>query len=958
MPPPAAVLPELFRRLLSGPLSECGDRELLDRFAERRDERAFDALLGRHGPMVLGVCRRSVGDLHLADDVFQATFLVLAREAGRVRRRDSVASFLHGVARRLASKALRVEAARARREAVAAERRAGRDPTWSELLLLLDEELARLPDQYREPLLLCYLQGCTQDEAAARLGWSLSTLRRRLDHGRDLLRERLVGLGVGVLAPLTPTLREATLSAVFAEASGVAVSASVLALADTAPAVTTPRLVALLAMVALVATAAVAMQPTKEPPKAITAPEPPAAEPPLPRGAVARLGTLSFRHGRSWTDSNLTFTADGKRLVSAGGGWVRLWNASNGEALVTIGDGGRGRTSPPTVLATRDGQTARILHPGAWADGPTITWPITEYDLKTGKVLATRRITSPRWVETARGLQVHVFEPRDLSPDGKYLVVRNDSGLLVFDATAGRFLRFHEIQRGKRGWGDAALAFHPDGKSMVMGHDDHQFTMFDLASGKPQRSFGIDAQETSVHHMAISPDGKWLATLGSHEHPTSGNPEADGFLRLWDLRRGTVVRQLPIPRSGFALGFGGCQTLLFTPDSRTVIAGFGGRFEFGGDVGAINSSVRTWEVATGKAGLAWTGEPSIGATLAVRPDGEVMASMNEAGVIRLWNMRTGKEITRASGGPSALEALAFGKEGNTVLTVARDLSLREIDAATGRLLREHRDLGPGRHPRFSPSGMYLYAETSGVVKDKWRSQIRVWHAKDGKVALDHEGYASVVSPDDERIAVADGNGETINVLDLGTKQIAQTIEDPKGGIPKGFSDGGRKLVLVGNDLSEWDLKTGKQVRSWSLKDKKVFATRRRHSEHEPDRIMSLAFSRVGSRIAFGLRTERKGIRKYPNGSGLVMVFEMGGNLLREIDLGAEVPRALVFSPDGRRLACGGQWATLVWDIDTGKETHRFEGHRGQVNAVAFRPDGKRLATASEDSTVLVWDVSR
>lgn len=190
------------------------DRDLLARFADRRDEGAFSALVKRHGGMVLGVCRRAVRDHQMAEDAFQAVFLVLARNPAAATRATSVAGWLFGVARRVGLAARRHELRRTKRERLASPgRQAGGNPNsdWDDLLRVLDEELAALPPEYRDPLLACFLREQTQDEAARQLGWSLSTLRRRLDRGKELLRARLTrrgatlcaGLFAGALAPST-----------------------------------------------------------------------------------------------------------------------------------------------------------------------------------------------------------------------------------------------------------------------------------------------------------------------------------------------------------------------------------------------------------------------------------------------------------------------------------------------------------------------------------------------------------------------------------------------------------------------------------------------------------------------------------------------------------------------------------------------------------------------------------
>src|SRR5262249_26887681 len=152
--------------------------QLLERFAQRRDEGAFAALVERHGPLVLGVCRRILRHEQDAEDAFQATFYVLARRAGGFGWRDSVANWLYEVALRVSHKA-RSGAPRRRRherQTALADQAATAQDAWHELKPLLDEELARLPRQLREPLVLCYLEGKTRDEAAQELGWSLGTV--------------------------------------------------------------------------------------------------------------------------------------------------------------------------------------------------------------------------------------------------------------------------------------------------------------------------------------------------------------------------------------------------------------------------------------------------------------------------------------------------------------------------------------------------------------------------------------------------------------------------------------------------------------------------------------------------------------------------------------------------------------------------------------------------------------
>ena len=199
-------LSDLFR---NGTPAALSDTELLNRFASRRSEHdetaelAFAALLARHGPMVLRVCRAVLGDRHEVEDAFQATFLVLAVRARSIRRRGSVASWLHGVALRVAASERSRAARRRRHELVRAAmtssttQDAGSDPVCDhELTLVIQEEIGRLPEKYRAAVVLCYLEGLTHEMAAERLGWPVGSVKSRLAWARERLRVRLTRRGV------------------------------------------------------------------------------------------------------------------------------------------------------------------------------------------------------------------------------------------------------------------------------------------------------------------------------------------------------------------------------------------------------------------------------------------------------------------------------------------------------------------------------------------------------------------------------------------------------------------------------------------------------------------------------------------------------------------------------------------------------------------------------------------
>jgi RNA polymerase sigma-70 factor (ECF subfamily) len=186
------------------------DRELLEWFVRRRDEAAFATMVKRHGPMVLSVCRRVLRHSHDADDAFQATFLVLTQKAPRLRQPELLANWLFGVAYRTALHARQRAARRSELEREAAKIRMTSGDAESkalELRRVLDEELQRLPEKYRAPLVLCYLEGKTNEEAARLLGWPSGSMSHRLARGRDLLRERVEARLAGLTIRLPTVLQ-------------------------------------------------------------------------------------------------------------------------------------------------------------------------------------------------------------------------------------------------------------------------------------------------------------------------------------------------------------------------------------------------------------------------------------------------------------------------------------------------------------------------------------------------------------------------------------------------------------------------------------------------------------------------------------------------------------------------------------------------------------------------------
>jgi RNA polymerase sigma factor (sigma-70 family) len=248
------VMDHLRRAVFAGEAADLSDGRLLTRFIEHRDEAAFEVLVRRHGPMVLGVCRRVLRTLADAEDAFQATFLVLVRKSASIQSRDTVANWLYGVAYNVALKARTLNARRGSRERQVAQmpepEAVSQEAFGPDLQPLLDQELSRLPEKYRLPIVLCDLEGKSRKDAAQQLRLAEGTLSSRLTRARAKLARRLGRRGLvlpaaavgAVLAqkaapacvpmPLVSSTVQCAMALVAGPAAGCMISAPVAALTE------------------------------------------------------------------------------------------------------------------------------------------------------------------------------------------------------------------------------------------------------------------------------------------------------------------------------------------------------------------------------------------------------------------------------------------------------------------------------------------------------------------------------------------------------------------------------------------------------------------------------------------------------------------------------------------------------------------------------------------------------
>ncbi|HEY8503550.1 MAG TPA: sigma factor-like helix-turn-helix DNA-binding protein [Gemmataceae bacterium] len=847
---------------------------------------------------------------------------------------------------------------------------------------MLDEELLRLPRPLQEPVLLCLLEGQTRDEAARRLGVPLGTLKHRLERGRRRLRRALSRRGWDLSAALLGASLSLPGGGAFAFTPAHASSgASALAEAALRGTLLLKAKAALgLALLVGVAAGAAVLGPQASPaPAEEKAPAPAAAEvrrldrfgDPLPVGAIARMGSIRWRHADDFLPHiDVAPSPTGQLVATAsrgerGNGMVRVWDLSDGRQVSEFPredtlSGGDLRFTPDGsrlmflgdrgVVRFHDPRTGNVLaesKPLVEKDDVRIAFGTRRYSATShvltsdggwvvtrdsGKLILAEITSDP--VATPHRVELDTppdFRLSDFACDGNTLTTYTHgkaSGwkplILCWDVRTGRLVRKTLIQTRSNGH---VVASSRDGRRVVTWRydvpPDDVVRVWDTETGA--EVVGLEgAARRGYGYFRFSPDGNRLVT-------TVNRTETARTAIVWELDRGKVIARVDLP--------GWADQLFLSPEGKTLLAASFPGMMFG-----------TWDLATGRRLSPVTGHESSVRHLAFTPDGTTLltASTDPEERVTAWDAATGQKLRElaAPQGPSPFlsgRIVPFVRTpGGAVVTTGRGI-LVWTDGKTGRELRRVTPgpiatvMDPGdvfqtervsltldpRSGRPAVLGLHSFGPSPVLLEPKYRYKevVTLWDAEAGEL-LAHRAYSRDRYDHNQRIVSPDG------------RWLARTAHEPLQG-----RDGVRVWVEVNAALSGGG--------SFTL-------------EHATDPGQPCLFTPDGQTLVT-VATKRS--PEKPDGDSpvtcVIRLWEMRtGGVRLEFPVPFE-PSTFAISPDGRFLSGAGSdtRAISVWDLVTGSEVARRGGYRSSAQALAFRADGKVLASGHADGTALVWDLS-
>jgi WD40 repeat protein len=614
----------------------------------------------------------------------------------------------------------------------------------------------------------------------------------------------------------------------------------------------------------------------------------------LPEGAIARCGTIRFRH---WGHIHcVAFSADGKTLAS--GGWdrtVRVWDIKTGRQLQQfVGN----PDSPIDAIAlSPDGKKFAAGN----GDGGLRLW-----DRATGKLLH-------RLVGHKREIKTLIF-----SADGKVLASMDEATARLWDVASGKELRLLADFAGRQLV--CVGAFSADLRFLAVGWSDEAVELWDARKGRILHQY--KAHKGWVGAVAFSPDGGLLASAGRDMTSPQGDRKRpkgqvqENCVRLWDTIKGNEVRRIGPHTTAI-------QSVAFSPDGKSLLS-------CGSDgVG------RLWDTASGKSLRCYGKSPGRSCRMTFSPDGKTIVSWGDC--LRLWNVATGRERLEFASHSNEVGTVAFAPGRGTLVSGSQDYTIRFWEPTTGKEARSPlRQSDNVLNIAFTEDGKKLFTGSSDHT-------IRLWDLGRGRVIRQWQGSDEscvntlALSRDGKILASGSWDGRMTRWEAASGRRLS--ISEKMRGFVHcvAFSPDGKMLASGGATVVLWSPATGKRIRE----------VPQPQTEYRIE-CRSLAFSPDSRRLA--VAGELAGCCWIVDISTYKVLHTLGGDR-------HAAATAVAYSCDGKMLACGWRDGIIdLYETATGLRRQQFRGHKGDVESLAFSPCGRYLASGADDATVLVWDL--
>jgi WD40 repeat protein len=625
---------------------------------------------------------------------------------------------------------------------------------------------------------------------------------------------------------------------------------------------------------------------------------------PLPEGAIARLGTVRFRHGAYVL--SLAFTADGKQLLSYGNNGVRVWEVATVKELRSLLE-----TGMSSVALSADGKFLLTC------ENP-LNRPVVRF----------RRWSDLKNIE--REYPIEAFNATRFSPDGKVLAVATQTcEMQLWDVAGGRKLQSWKAYDRTVPW----FTFSDDSKTLITGGSDKIIRLWDVESGKKKHEI---VTPSIVGKAFVSRDGALVVSSGMIEEktgPTSSYSYPEKMIRVWDIATGKELHQLVNPAKKAVGPDAGLALLTLAADGKTVIT-------FGGD-----AVLSLWDPGTGQEkrrvdiGKEWP------TTVTFTPDGKTLAL--GANAIHFIDLATGKELTRRNRQQSLVSYAGFVLDGRTALTTFCNQTFHLWNPLTGQELGSFTGVEEWAGNETSvDKGRFLIAtgpnETIRIYDLAAKKEARRFKIPPARA------YIRALSPDGELMAFA-AEGKGVILVNLKSGKESRLLEDDEVKVTGvGFGAEGRTLIVWFSDhtIQIWDLATKKNLSRFALGYGSAIRPSWAAAERRDVIWPYTAFVSPDSRYFAYIQHRSFILHELPS--------------LRLVRRSAEFPcdiSLVSFSPDDRIIAWASHDSIIhLLETATCKERHQFTGHHGLIYSLAFSSDSRKLISGSEDTTALVWDL--